>query len=149
MAGVFQPNVFQNNVFQIDPSASTAGQTILTRGPSGANFSRKRFDELKAAWRAQEALERKAEDAKGKRRKALKAAAEAAAESLHAIEAKRGEVEAATLEAEALSLKNMIDAALSGQTMAATINRALEVVRVASEQAEIEDEEEAIMLLLQ
>lgn len=108
-------------------------------------FSRRWFE----AWRSQEALERKAEEAKGKRRKALKAAAEAAAESLHAIEAKRGEVEAATLEAEALSLKNTIDAALSAQTMAATINRALEVVRVASEQAEIEDEEEAIMLLLQ
>lgn len=149
MASVFQPSVFQRGVFQIDPVDT--GTILMPRksGPSGANFSRKRFDELKAAWRAQEELERKAEDAKGKRRKALKAAADAAAESLHAIEAKQGEVANAALAVEAVSLKNSIDAALSAQTMAATINRALEVVRVASEQAEIEDEEEAIMLLLQ
>lgn len=146
MAGIFDTGIFDTGIFD---HFSVPAETILTRGSSGANFSRKRYDEFIAAWRAQKELERRAKEAEGKRRKALKAAAEAAAEALRAIEAKREEVAAATLEAEALSLKNTIDAALSAKTMAATINLALEVVRVASEQADIEDEEEAIMLLLQ
>lgn len=116
-------------------------------GPSGIAFTRKRFDELMAAWRAQEALEAKAKESTGKRRKAMQAAAEASANVLRAVEELREEAEAATKTRELVELTNALDAARAAKGMTETIKLARAAENYAQQM--MDDEEEALFILLQ
>lgn len=125
------------------PPPTVGGETVLTRG-TGSYFSRKRFDEFMAAWRAQEALEAKAAEETGKRKVALEKAAEAAAEAI--------EVAQASESAEAADLERLI-AAMEAADRATKFKDILKQARLATIAAEaliqeMEDEEEAMLLLL-
>jgi hypothetical protein len=148
MAGVFQPNVFQNNVFQVD--VGWDGTTVLMpekTGPGGVALSRKRFDEITAAWRAQEALARKADEAKqAKAKKALREAAKQAEDALLAIQAAADEAEEIAERGQIVALTQAMDAALSATTLSGIVNKANEAKAYAA--AMQDEEEEAIALLL-
>ncbi len=129
------------------PPPPVGGETILTKGksgPTGTAFTRKRFDEFMAAWRAQEALEARATEEIGKRRIALERAAEAAAVAIEAAQA--SEV------AEAADLERLIGA-MQAADRAVKVKDILRQAKLATLAAdafiqEMEEEEEAIMLLL-
>lgn len=132
---------------------NTSGQTVLTKGKadyhSGSTFTRKRFDELMAAERALANAERKADETQNKKvSKAVNAAALVAEQAIEALRAN----EAIEL-AETAKLTRALEGAARAKSVAETISqaRAAQVLAKAilAELEEIEDEEAAIMLLLQ
>ncbi len=140
MAGAFQQGAFQNNAFQCDPLGVSTVLMPGKSGPSGGSFSRKRFKEIQAAYRAAEDAERKALELKTKQRESLQKAAQA--------------VERAAREAEeqesAVDLTGMV-AALEAATNATRATAIIKNAKAAYDAAmialDLEDEEEAIMLL--
>lgn len=152
MTTVFQRNVFQFGVFQISGVGSVSGVKRRYHKPSDLEkeleeqrpFNRQRFDELRAAERAQEEAERKAKELQAsKRKRVLEQAALLAA---HAIEVVRDDESASEL----VQLTSALNAA-AGATKAAEEIRQSRIAIAAANAilAEMEDEEEAEMLLLQ
>ncbi len=118
-------------------------------GPFGSHFSRKRFDELMAAQRAQDEAERRAAELKNSKQKAelLKAAAVAqrAIDTIRASE----DAEAAHEFAQLVQMTAALEAATGASKVVAIIADA----RAAQDHAmailsEMEEEDEAVMLLL-
>ena len=155
-ARVFQPSVFQNNVFQVGDVAGVRGD-----GPLGStvafvisdfSYPRKRIAELVAARRAaKEAAERGLRLKKKKQRDALLRAAEEAEQAIAAAEASIADQKAELADIERLTQ------ALQGAASAVQISTALSDARMAIEfayaikrQAEDDerDEDEAMTLLL-
>lgn len=128
-------------------ATNTTGPTVLMPGKAhGSAFTRKRFDELTAAWLAQEALDAKAKESTGKRRQALEVAAKQAEDALLAFEEAEAEVINAQEAAELVSFTNAMKAAESAKYVADVV-RTTNAVRDQA-QAMHDDEEEAISLLL-
>ncbi|MGE5165133.1 MAG: hypothetical protein ACM3IH_14065 [Sphingobacteriales bacterium] len=125
------------------------GDGMLQRGHRHAdNWSRKKYDDFIEAWRAQQALEAKAAEAKGKRKVAVARAAKVAAEALEAAEfeaAEQEQIEAKRLEA----LTRLLHTAAQSGKANEQIARANAVYREAQAiLREIAEDEEAIELLL-
>jgi hypothetical protein len=129
------------------PAAFAALSDSIGSRIVATNFTRKRWRELQAAIAAQEALERRAEGETGKRKRALAGAAKAAERALASIE----EDEAAAKAAELAKLTRALEAAAGAASLVETFKRAAQVRAAirALRQAEDDDEEDAIALLLQ
>lgn len=145
MAAVFQANIFQHNVFQVGSlTPNTVGGSIVRYAPH--TYSRKDYDKYLAAKRAQAEAERKAAELKDSKRKRI--LEEAAAVAEEAIEA----AEAAREDANLVSLTNLLEAASSAGRVKDAIKQSRAVIAEANamlaQMKEMEDEEEAIMLLL-
>lgn len=142
----FQASAFQNSAFQIGTTVAPSGTVLTNRKPGFAhNFSRKRYEELLAALAAQDALARKAKEATGKRRIALKRAADAAAE---AIESAREQAESAENAGQIARLTAAMEAATGAVKVKAIISEARAALDAANAILDDLDEEEVIMLLL-
>lgn len=148
----FQSNAFQSNAFQMPGIGSVGGgrryykpseleKELKERRP----FSRTRFDELLAAQQAQEEAELKAAElGASKRKTALRRAAEAAQAAIDAVK----ETESAR-EADFARMTMALEAASSAKRVADVIRETnIAVLAAQAILAEIEDEEEAEMLLL-
>lgn len=140
MTTVFQPNVFQHGVFQIIADSGTVLMPGKS-GPSGSSFSRKRFEEIRAAQRAVEAAGRKALELKTKQAEALKKAAVA-------VEQVAREVEEHESTADLERLTEMLVAATNATRATSVLKNAKAAYEHAMASLEWEDEEEVEMLLL-
>lgn len=114
-------------------------------------FSRKRFEELRAAEIAQAEAQRAAEELKAsKRKRAIEAAAQEAAKALRA--AATEQADEAREAAELLAMTNALEAAVGARTTKEAIEQANLAKRAAialmTMFADLEDEEAAVMLLL-
>ncbi len=121
--------------------ANTTGATVLMPGASGGSFSRKRFEEIQAAYRAAEEAERRALELKTKQAEALKKAAQA-------VEQVAREVEEHESPADLERMTVALEAATNATRATAIIKNAKIAYDAAMLAIELEDEEEAIMLLL-
>lgn len=108
-------------------------------GPAHS-FTRKRYKELLAALAAKDALEAKASEAKGKQRARLEKVSKAAANVLADIEDAEIDVERLTAALQAAAMADRMKTTLA---MTREVERAITELR-----EQMEDEEEAIMLLL-
>jgi hypothetical protein len=163
MAGAFQSSAFQNSAFQTDAVAGagiTGGGFIVAHRAgdelrhTGANFSRKRWRELLAlVEQEREAAETKAGTLrKPGARNAVQAAADTAEE---AIAAARAGIATAKAAADLRAMGAALEAAAGAKSLAAIIAQAKQAQRLAEivkaamrEQAEIDDDEDAITVLL-
>ena len=138
----FQSNAFQNNAFQIciAPASDSIGARI-----TGGTFSRKRWREIVGARRE---LEERARKAKRRReREAIEEALQASAEALS-----RAELQQLEEAKEFRRVADTIAAAATATKSAERMKRIADIVAAAEAfrryAAEIEDEEEAISLLM-
>ncbi len=108
---------------------------------SGSSFSRKRFEEIRAAQRAAEEAERRALELQAKQREALQRAALAVERAAQEAEEQESAVDLTRMTA-------LLDAATNATRSTAIIKNARAAYDAAMLALEMEDEEEAIMLLL-
>lgn len=133
-------------VTPVPPETGGVGSSI-----SGGTFSRGRWHALKSEWAAQRLLHARAQSRK--RRKECEALEEAADEAASALRA--AEDVQATATAEIAKLVRTIEAATAATTLKTIIARCNATNRAAAElkaailhELEMQDEDEAIMLLL-
>ena len=141
MTTAFQSNAFQNNAFQIDVATGNigvAGRAVAT------TFTRKRWKEIEAAWKAQYAAEERVIELEPsvEERRELHLANKLAEYAILLAEAEN--------ELNVTKLKNALAAEAGARTLNAALQDARRVSIVAKfmiQQVE-DDEEDSIMLLL-
>lgn len=141
----FQASAFQNSAFQVGVIEEPTPGTVLMpgkSGPSGSVFTRKRFEEIRAAERAAAAALRAAEKCKRvEQQEALEQAGLAAQEAIESAQ------ETPDIEVDFAKLTRALESAVSAKNFATSLKRAGDAVRIA-QAIMAEEEEEAIMLLL-
>jgi ribosomal protein L15 len=145
MTVVFQRNIFQNDIFQggVRPAVGRIRKVHLTRPKK---FSRKYWEELVAAEAAARRAEERVLQLRSEEKKAaLESAAQAAKEAIEAADRAEIEVE------EVAQLAAALNAATKARKTADTIvlsDHVIAITRAFQFAVEMEDEEEAIALLL-